>query len=572
MKRIVLTVLACMCFVAVLAVSAFAAPVAADVSDSPYQAVSSVEAVLNAECGENLTWTLNEGTLTISGTGEMTSWDSVEETPWYAAMASIRRIVVKEGVTSIGSNAFYAEGQTEIEVEDKDLFFAAVDSGKVGEITWEIGDNGCLYLSGEGALSDFASADAVAWKAHIATVTAVSIGNGITAIGDYAFYGFTKLESVLVPESVTEIGDYAFANCSLLGMIVFEGEATVPSTAFSGCSALTSVGFGSYDCYKAMTETLGGDYDYYIGYKKVVEVSLPDSVEAIGEGAFDAFYPVISGVTSSYAKTYADEKGYKFVSAEVVINIGARASATNVRYIEIDGNQKKITENANNTVAVPAEKNILVEITEKTSEDSVFTVSTKYYYVDIETLTYSEISSLGAYMKNEDDVSIRTKDPVSMRFKAGIASEAKFEEEDFVIEEYGFIVGRKSLLDEKGKQLNFDFDYYVSGAAYNKELDIDIVYDGRDDENIIFTGILVNVPRAHYKTEVVTKTYTKVKVNGEEFVVYGEPVCSSMYDTAKSILASDTVLDETEIAVLEGIVNAVDGKNESDISSEGLFG
>lgn len=63
-------------------------------------------------CGENLTWSLDDqGTLTISGTGAMysyqynTAWDTPPQ-PWYPYSGSVKNVVIEEGVTSIGEYAF----------------------------------------------------------------------------------------------------------------------------------------------------------------------------------------------------------------------------------------------------------------------------------------------------------------------------------------------------------------------------------------------------------------------------------------------------------------------------------
>lgn len=68
-----------------------------------------VSIVASGECGKNgsnLTWALDSaGTLTISGQGEMESY-SDNDPPWYAYRESIMTAVIKEGVTSIGNDAF----------------------------------------------------------------------------------------------------------------------------------------------------------------------------------------------------------------------------------------------------------------------------------------------------------------------------------------------------------------------------------------------------------------------------------------------------------------------------------
>ena len=59
-------------------------------------------------CGENVTWTLDdEGTLTISGTGDMTDFISYYTVPWYSNRLNVKKVVIENGVTSIGARAFY---------------------------------------------------------------------------------------------------------------------------------------------------------------------------------------------------------------------------------------------------------------------------------------------------------------------------------------------------------------------------------------------------------------------------------------------------------------------------------
>ena len=62
-------------------------------------------------CGDNLTWSLKDGTLTISGTGDMYDYDyeasGNETAPWYDIRDQISSVVVEDGVTSVGNYAFY---------------------------------------------------------------------------------------------------------------------------------------------------------------------------------------------------------------------------------------------------------------------------------------------------------------------------------------------------------------------------------------------------------------------------------------------------------------------------------
>ncbi|MGN0513104.1 MAG: leucine-rich repeat protein [Lachnospiraceae bacterium] len=64
----------------------------------------------SGSCGENLTWILEDGVLTISGTGPMRDFDNLGEdkdlTPWHDYEAEIKKVIIEDGVTTVGSNAF----------------------------------------------------------------------------------------------------------------------------------------------------------------------------------------------------------------------------------------------------------------------------------------------------------------------------------------------------------------------------------------------------------------------------------------------------------------------------------
>ena len=88
-------------------------------------------------------------------------------------------------------------------------------------------------------------------------LTSITIGNGVTSIGRYAFRGCTGLTSITIPDGVTSIGDYAF----------------------DGCSSLTSVTIGN-------SVTSIGDWAFYY-CSSLTSITIPDSVTSIGEYAFD---------------------------------------------------------------------------------------------------------------------------------------------------------------------------------------------------------------------------------------------------------------------------------------------
>jgi hypothetical protein len=74
----------------------------------------------------------------------------------------------------------------------------------------------------------------------------VTFPDGVTSIGDGAFYGCSGLTSVTIPDSVTSIGNYAFEGCSGLTSVTFPDSVTsIGDWAFYECSSLTSVTIGN---------------------------------------------------------------------------------------------------------------------------------------------------------------------------------------------------------------------------------------------------------------------------------------------------------------------------------------
>ena len=120
------------------------------------------------------------------------------------------------------------------------------------------------------------------------TLKSLTIGNKVTYLKDWIFYGCSGLTSVIIPNSVTEIGDGAFLNCSGLTSITIPNSVTSIGSAFSYCSGLASIvvesGNTKYDSRNncnAIIETATNTLKF--GCKNTV---IPNSVTTIGNGAF----------------------------------------------------------------------------------------------------------------------------------------------------------------------------------------------------------------------------------------------------------------------------------------------
>ena len=120
---------------------------------------------------------------------------------------------------------------------------AIIASGKCGEgISWSLDENGVLWLSGEGKMDDYESADVSPWAKKRGRIVEVNFENGITTVGGYAFRNCSRLQKVTLPSSLQSIKQSAFNHCAELTSIeIPEGTETIDGFAFAGCEALADV-------------------------------------------------------------------------------------------------------------------------------------------------------------------------------------------------------------------------------------------------------------------------------------------------------------------------------------------
>ena len=120
---------------------------------------------------------------------------------------------------------------------------AIIASGKCGDgISWSLDENGVLWLSGEGKMDDYESADVSPWAKKRGRIVEVNFENGITTVGGYAFRNCSRLQKVTLPSSLQSIKQSAFNHCAELTSIeIPEGTETIDEFAFTGCEALADV-------------------------------------------------------------------------------------------------------------------------------------------------------------------------------------------------------------------------------------------------------------------------------------------------------------------------------------------
>ena len=237
--------------------------------------------------GAKVTATLNNGTLTISGTGQMYIQANYRSlggfTPWYDQKDQITTVIINNGVTNISPSAFADHvnlrsisipgsvttigrstfsncSLTSVTIPntvtqiDEDAFSS--NSGLTGVVfedgktTLNFGYYGriffancpieSLYLGRNMVQANDNSGNGSSPFKNNTKLRSVTIGNQVTSIGGAAFYGCTGLTSVKLGNSITSIGNAAFQYTGIAGITLPDGVAEIGEAAFDN-SELTAI-------------------------------------------------------------------------------------------------------------------------------------------------------------------------------------------------------------------------------------------------------------------------------------------------------------------------------------------
>ncbi len=180
---------------------------------------------------------------------------------------------------------------------------AKIYSGTCGDkLKWFLDTStGVFKISGAGSMEDY-SFETTPWYLYRGYIKSVNIPDGVTTIGEYAFYDCSSLTSITIPNSVTAIGDSAFKYCSSLTSVTIpDGIISIGNNVFYSCYNLISVtipnsvitigDFAFDSCNKLKNVTIG-DSVTTIGFAafsycySITRLTIPNSVTTIGYGAF----------------------------------------------------------------------------------------------------------------------------------------------------------------------------------------------------------------------------------------------------------------------------------------------
>ena len=176
------------------------------------------------------------------------------------------------------------------------LTVEALEDEEAEDFSWSLED-GVLTISGTGEMPDYSTSNLPPWYNSRTSITKIVIKDGITRIGNFAFYNCTKATSVSIPDSVTTIGKSAFYQCSSLTSVTIpDSVAYLEKAAFADCTKLATVDLGS--------GLIKMDSNVFQN-TSLTEVTLPASLQALTATTFYGSvqnFKVESGSTKYSAK------------------------------------------------------------------------------------------------------------------------------------------------------------------------------------------------------------------------------------------------------------------------------
>ena len=235
-------------------------------------------------CGDGVEWeyTASTHTLRIYGSGEMYDFNSentfeVYLNPYYQYLDEITSVVIEDGVTRIGEQAFNLSQDSSPTWNG-----AAVQTVTMADSVTSIGAEAfkdCHSLSSV-TLSNGLKTLGVDAFCFCSSLPGIELPDSLTTIGDSSFYQCTSLETVSFPSDLTAIGDYAFYSCIILKAADLSGTKVtkIGDHAFDICKNLGTLIFPD------TLKTIG--ISAFSGCEALTAVSIPASVTRIEEKAF----------------------------------------------------------------------------------------------------------------------------------------------------------------------------------------------------------------------------------------------------------------------------------------------
>ena len=283
--------------------------------------VSSAWADDSGTCGANLTWSYvsSTGTLTISGTGQMTSFPDADAVPWKDYKTAITSIVLQDGITEIDRYAFrHCTNLTSVTLSEAltaIAYGAFYQCSSLTSITIPSGVTGILSNAFQGCtgLTDvyvhwntplainsdvFSGVTISGVKLHVpcgtkAAYEAAAVWQDFNIVdpcvggqcGDNLYWQYNSTTHTLTITGTGDMNNYATSSqpwnayaSDITSVVIESGATSIGNSAFLGCTGLTSIDIPASVTYIGMNT--------FYGCSSLASIVIPSGVTEIGLGAF----------------------------------------------------------------------------------------------------------------------------------------------------------------------------------------------------------------------------------------------------------------------------------------------
>ena len=290
---------------------------------------TSAEVTLTAGDETEITLVLNKNDALLSGVvtdaedgsplsdAAITAWQDGKEISTAASEAdgSYELGLPSGSYTITASKSGYGNSSVQLTVDPgettRDFHLEAQASG------WSL-VNGVLTIWGSGPMDTYSTVNRPPWESVSSAVRSVVIQPGITSVGYYAFYNYSNLTSVSIPDTVTSIGAGAFQSTGLTSVTIPGSVASIQTYAFSDCKALTSVnicegvpviGEKMFEYCTALTgitipKSVNTIYSGAFLHSGLTSITIPNTVTSIGARAFEGCAELTSASVSGSVASF----------------------------------------------------------------------------------------------------------------------------------------------------------------------------------------------------------------------------------------------------------------------------